>query len=97
MLLILDIAALHSANQVIPAENENPDPRLNERLERLGEVKAILRRCRVMSVMNHPTYGPEFRGVGEQQIPRQALQGRSVSNHVKCVRHLAAINLPEPC
>ena len=84
MLLILDLAVLHSANQVIPAD-ENPDPRLNERLERLGEVKAILRRCRVMSVMNHPTYGPEFRGVGEQQILRQALQGRSISNHVKCV------------
>jgi hypothetical protein len=96
VLLILDIAALHPANQVIPADG-NPEPRLNERLERLGEVKAILRRCRVMSVMNHPTYGPESRGVGEQQIPRQALQGRSISNHVKCARHLAAVNRPEPC
>jgi hypothetical protein len=95
-LLILDIAALHSANQVIPADG-NPVPQLHERLERLGEVKAILTRCRVISVMNHPTYGPEFRGVGEKQIPRQALGGRSISNHVKCVRHLAAINLPEPC
>jgi hypothetical protein len=95
VLLILDIAALHSADQVIPADG-NSDPRLNERLERLGEVKAILRRCRVMSVMNHPTYGPESRGVGEQQIPRQALQGRSISNHVKCARHLAAVNRPEP-
>jgi hypothetical protein len=95
-LLVLDIAALHSANQVIAAD-ENPGPQLQERLERLGEVKAILTRCRVISVMKRPTYGPEFRGVGEEQIPRQALQGQSISNHVKCVRHQAAINLPEPC
>jgi hypothetical protein len=84
VLLILDIAALHSANQVTPADG-HPNPRLNERLERLGEVIAILRRCRVMSVMNRPIHGPESRGVGEQQIPRQALQGRSILNHAKCV------------
>jgi hypothetical protein len=65
--------------------DERPDASLGTKLDRLGEITAVLKRCRVDSISNGSTYGLEYKGVEQDAVPKQALKGRSISNHVKYV------------
>jgi hypothetical protein len=53
----------------------------------------VLKRCRVASSSEGLTYGSGFKGVGDDQVPEQALRGRSISDHVKYV-DITAANSP---
>jgi hypothetical protein len=65
--------------------DERPDASLGTKLDCLGEITALLKRCRVDSISNGSTYGLEYKGVEQDYVPKQALKGRSISNHVKYV------------
>jgi hypothetical protein len=65
--------------------DQKPDASLIEELDRIGEVKAVVTRCRVTYSSDRPTWGPGFQGVGEEQVPEQALEDRSISDQVKYV------------
>ena len=53
--------------------DERPDASLGTKLDRLGEITAVLKRCRVDSISNGSTYGLEYKGVEQDAVPKQAL------------------------
>jgi hypothetical protein len=56
---------------------------LIKKLEKVGEIKVELRRCRVVGREEYVGRASVSKGISEDAIPEKALKGRSISSHTR--------------